>query len=152
MFDFIDGCPLEFGPKENNGCPWPDTDGDGLLDKDDDCPNIVGPKSNNGCPFTDTDGDGVLDKDDDCPTVVGPVSNKGCPEIEKEVEEILQTAFDDLEFESGKSSLKRSLPTQLTKTLVVVIILKSNNVVFLKTFILFFMVKSIYLLISWILR
>jgi len=121
LFDFIDGCPTEFGPKENNGCPWPDTDGDGILDKDDDCPNLKGPKSNNGCPYADTDGDGTLDKDDDCPNTAGPKSNKGCPEIEEEVAEILQTAFDNLEFETGKAIIKdESLPslTELAEVLV----------------------------------
>jgi hypothetical protein len=41
-----------------NGCP--DTDGDGIADKDDECPNEAGPVSLKGCP--DTDGDGVADK------------------------------------------------------------------------------------------
>jgi hypothetical protein len=31
---------LLLGPKENAGCPWPDTDGDGVLDKDDKCPEV----------------------------------------------------------------------------------------------------------------
>jgi outer membrane protein OmpA-like peptidoglycan-associated protein len=115
LFDFIDGCPTEFGPKENNGCPWPDTDEDGLLDKDDKCPNLAGPVANDGCPYTDTDGDGVLDKDDDCPATVGPVENKGCPVIEEEVAEILQTAFDNLEFESGRDVIKAESIPSLTK-------------------------------------
>lgn len=112
LFDFIDDCPEVFGPKENNGCPWPDTDEDGILDKDDDCPNLAGPKSNHGCPYKDTDEDGVLDKDDDCPETPGPASNKGCPEIEEEVQEILKTAFENLEFETGKAIIKEeSLPS-----------------------------------------
>ncbi len=115
LFDFIDGCPTEFGPKENNGCPWPDTDEDGLLDKDDKCPNLAGPLANDGCPYTDTDGDGVLDKDDDCPATPGPVENKGCPEIEKEVEEILQTAFENLEFETSRDVIKSESIPSLTK-------------------------------------
>jgi hypothetical protein len=41
-----------------NGCP--DTDGDGIADKDDECPNEAGPVSLKGCP--DTDGDGVAEK------------------------------------------------------------------------------------------
>jgi outer membrane protein OmpA-like peptidoglycan-associated protein len=106
LFDFLDDCPEQYGPKENKGCPWPDTDGDGLLDKDDECPNIAGPIKNKGCPYQDTDNDGVLDKDDDCPATAGPASNKGCPVIEKEVEEILKTAFDNLEFETGKDIIK----------------------------------------------
>ncbi|TNE76516.1 MAG: OmpA family protein [Bacteroidetes bacterium] len=112
LFDFIDNCPTEAGPKENNGCPWPDTDGDGLLDKDDQCPNLAGPIANKGCPYQDTDNDGVLDKDDKCPNTPGPVANEGCPEIEKEVEEILKTAFENLEFETGKDIIKEvSIPS-----------------------------------------
>ena len=102
LFDFIDACPEVAGPKENNGCPWPDTDGDGILDKDDDCPLLKGPAANKGCPYKDTDGDGLLDKDDDCPNTAGPIENKGCPIIEVEIVEVLRTAFDNLEFESGK--------------------------------------------------
>jgi outer membrane protein OmpA-like peptidoglycan-associated protein len=108
LFDFLDDCPEKYGPKENKGCPWPDTDNDGLLDKDDECPNLAGPIKNKGCPYQDTDNDGVLDKDDDCPATAGPASNKGCPVIEKEVEEILKTAFDNLEFETGKDIIKES--------------------------------------------
>jgi outer membrane protein OmpA-like peptidoglycan-associated protein len=102
LFDYLDDCPTIKGPLENKGCPWPDTDGDGLLDKDDDCPLLAGPKENKGCPYKDSDGDGLLDKDDDCPNTPGPISNKGCPVIEKEVIEVLKTAFDNLEFEVGK--------------------------------------------------
>jgi outer membrane protein OmpA-like peptidoglycan-associated protein len=106
LFDFLDECPEQYGPKENKGCPWPDTDGDGLLDKDDKCPNISGPILNNGCPYQDTDNDGVLDNDDECPATVGPATNKGCPVIEATIQEILKTAFDDLEFETGKEIIK----------------------------------------------
>ena len=102
LFDFIDTCPEIAGPKENNGCPWPDTDGDGILDKEDACPLLKGPEANMGCPYKDTDGDGLLDKDDDCPNTAGPIENKGCPIIEVEIVEVLRTAFDNLEFESGK--------------------------------------------------
>lgn len=125
LFDFIDECPTEFGPKENNGCPWPDTDEDGLLDKDDKCPNLAGPIANDGCPYQDTDEDGILDKDDDCPTVAGVPSSEegknGCPEIEEEVEEILRTAFENLEFQTGRDVIKpESIPslTELAEVLV----------------------------------
>lgn len=102
IIDMMDACPTSFGPKENNGCPYKDSDGDGLLDKDDQCPNLFGPKENEGCPYKDTDADGLLDKDDQCPNTPGPIANNGCPVIEKEVEEILKTAFDNLEFEFSK--------------------------------------------------
>ena len=106
IFDYLDQCPEVAGPEENRGCPWPDTDGDGLKDREDDCPNNPGPKSNNGCPYADTDGDGVLDKDDDCVNTPGPKSNNGCPVIEEEEQEILNTAFENLEFQSGKNIIK----------------------------------------------
>lgn len=106
LFDFVDECPEVPGPKENKGCPWPDTDGDGLLDKDDECPTNPGPKENKGCPYKDSDGDGLLDKDDDCVNTPGPKSNKGCPVIEKEIIEVLKTAFDNLEFETAKDIIK----------------------------------------------
>jgi hypothetical protein len=31
---------------QKNGCPWPDTDGDGVLDKDDKCPEVKGTVAN----------------------------------------------------------------------------------------------------------
>lgn len=103
IFDYLDGCPTQAGPQENNGCPWPDTDGDGLLDKDDQCPYNAGPPQNHGCPYIDTDGDGVLDKDDNCVNVPGDPNNHGCPVILEEEKEILQTAFENLEFQTAKA-------------------------------------------------
>lgn len=76
---YLDKCPKEGGPIENNGCLWPDTDKDQVPDKDDKCPFIAGPIENNGCPWLDTDGDGVLDKDDACPTIKGVPEYDGCP-------------------------------------------------------------------------
>ena len=108
IFDAIDDCPKTFGPKENNGCPYPDTDGDGLLDNADDCPSIAGPVENRGCPYEDTDGDGLLDKDDECPKTAGPIENKGCPVIEKREQEILNTAFNNLEFETNLDVIKNA--------------------------------------------
>ena len=115
LINGLDNCPTQAGPKENNGCPWPDSDSDGLLDKDDKCPYLSGPIENQGCPYQDTDNDGLLDSEDACPNTVGPVENKGCPVIEKEVEEILQTAFDNLEFASGKDVILASSYQSLDK-------------------------------------
>ncbi|HIP36440.1 MAG TPA: hypothetical protein EYG85_06265 [Crocinitomix sp.] len=106
IFDYLDECPTEAGPQENNGCPWPDTDGDGILDKDDKCPYNAGPAKNQGCPYIDTDGDGVLDKDDECVNVPGTVENNGCPEIKEEEQEVINTAFENLEFETAKAIIK----------------------------------------------
>ena len=76
---------------------------------------------NKGCPYQDTDEDGILDKDDKCPSVYGPAENQGCPIIEEEVKEILKTAFDNLEFETGKAIIKsESIPslTELAEVLL----------------------------------
>ena len=106
LYDQEDGCPTVAGPVENKGCPYPDTDGDTVLDKDDACPAVAGPVANKGCPLSDEDGDGVLDKDDACPKTPGPASNKGCPMLLKEEVKILNTAFANLEFETGKAIIK----------------------------------------------
>lgn len=48
----------------------------------------------------------MLDKDDACVFTPEPVENKGCPIIEEEEQEVLSTAFENLEFLSGKSVIK----------------------------------------------
>ena len=108
VFDNIDDCPKTVGPKENNGCPYPDSDGDGLLDNADDCPSIAGPVENRGCPYEDTDGDGLLDKDDECPKTAGPAENNGCPIIEEKEQEVLNMAFNNLEFETNLDVIKNA--------------------------------------------
>ena len=109
--DEADNCPGLKGPVENHGCPYQDTDNDSIPDKDDDCPSIPGSAIFKGCP--DTDGDGISDKYDICPTIAGVATNNGCPEIKKEELEILVKAFDNLEFEIGKSVIKKSSFTSL---------------------------------------
>jgi outer membrane protein OmpA-like peptidoglycan-associated protein len=94
------------GPIDNKGCPYGDLDKDGVPDKEDRCPDTPGPVENKGCPFGDLDGDGVLDKDDECPNTPGTIALKGCPELAKEDQEILNMAFENLEFESGKDIIK----------------------------------------------
>ncbi|MCC6526670.1 MAG: OmpA family protein [Polyangiaceae bacterium] len=80
--DRIDKCPDEPGPKDNEGCPDPDTDGDGVPDRLDQCPEKPGPEETAGCPVVklkDTDGDGLIDQLDKCPDKPGPKANDGCP-------------------------------------------------------------------------
>ncbi|MCB9191043.1 MAG: OmpA family protein [Flavobacteriales bacterium] len=108
VLDNVDKCPDEAGPAENNGCPWGDRDGDGVLDNEDRCPDVPGPADNNGCPYQDSDGDGVIDLEDDCPRTPGPAENKGCPVIEEEEQEVLNTAFENLEFETGSDVIAAS--------------------------------------------
>jgi outer membrane protein OmpA-like peptidoglycan-associated protein len=108
IFDFEDNCPTEFGPKENQGCPFADKDKDGLKDIEDACPDVPGPIANKGCPYQDTDGDGITDNEDQCPTVKGVIENKGCPKIEEAEQEIINTAFENLEFGSGNAIIQTS--------------------------------------------
>lgn len=108
ILDNEDKCPDEAGPAENKGCPWGDRDGDGIKDNEDRCPDIPGPADNGGCPYQDSDGDGVIDLEDNCPRTPGPAENKGCPVIEEEEQEVLNTAFENLEFETGSDVIAAS--------------------------------------------
>jgi len=101
--DADDLCPTIAGLDSLQGCPYIDTDGDSIQDKYDQCPKLAGPVENMGCPYADSDNDSVPDKDDLCPMTPGPVANNGCPVIKKEEQEILDTAFANLEFQTGKS-------------------------------------------------
>ena len=106
--DHKDDCPNEAGEIENNGCPWGDQDNDGVKDNVDKCPTVAGPAENEGCPLDDADKDGVPDSIDKCPNTPGTIANNGCPEIKEEEQAILNTAFDNLEFESAKAIIKES--------------------------------------------
>ncbi|KYK31475.1 MAG: hypothetical protein AYK19_03770 [Theionarchaea archaeon DG-70-1] len=69
----------EHGVDCGGGCPFVDSDQDGVEDCMDLCPNSRCNKvDNNGCE-TDVDADGVMDCEDDCPTEKGDASNRGCP-------------------------------------------------------------------------
>ncbi|MBK8562301.1 MAG: OmpA family protein [Saprospiraceae bacterium] len=127
--DSRDNCPNEKGLSSNSGCPVYDADNDGLPDKDDACPNQAGPSATKGCP--DTDGDGIADRNDLCPTEAGPSgasgcpdqdgdnvpdqtdkcpdikgTNQGCPDIERADKEFLLSAAKNVQFETGKATLK----------------------------------------------
>lgn len=106
--DLRDNCPDVFGKVEYAGCPYIDTDGDGIKDEEDACPEQPGPLENRGCPYADTDGDGVLDKDDQCPLTPGEITNFGCPVLKAEEQKIIDYAFDNLEFETGKAIIRKS--------------------------------------------
>jgi outer membrane protein OmpA-like peptidoglycan-associated protein len=115
--DEMDNCPGMKGPVDNNGCPWQDTDNDSIPDKDDDCPSIQGSAIFKGCP--DTDNDGISDKYDLCPTLPGIAQNNGCPEIKKEEQDVLNKAFSNLEFETGKSVIRKSSLSSLDELVAV---------------------------------
>jgi outer membrane protein OmpA-like peptidoglycan-associated protein len=106
IYDNEDACVDVKGLVENKGCPYADKDGDGIKDVEDACPDTPGPFENKGCPWSDLDNDGVFDKDDDCPKTPGPVENRGCPKIDKREQEVLDYAFQNLEFETGKAIIR----------------------------------------------
>lgn len=70
--------------------PRGDRDGDGLPDSADNCPDQPGPRENGGCPLPETggipdrDGDGVADFVDLCPDQAGTGFTEGCPENQPE--------------------------------------------------------------------
>ena len=106
--DKYDKCPDVAGVVKYQGCPIPDTDGDGINDEMDKCPNVAGIAAYQGCPMPDADHDGVADDVDKCPNVAGPASNQGCPEVKAEVKEKLKFAATAIQFETGKSTLKKT--------------------------------------------
>ena len=111
--DYLDECPgtpeAAHATVDEKGCPK-DSDGDGVADYLDECPNTPeaarGHVDNKGCEL-DSDGDEVPDYKDECPTVAGSKANKGCPEIKREVRQLLQKAMQGIEFETGKSTIKK---------------------------------------------
>lgn len=119
--DKDDACPDVAGIKAFNGCP--DTDGDGVEDSKDVCPQEKGELANKGCPWPDSDGDSVLDKDDKCPQTKGLVENQGCPQLSAEVEQVVKAVFENLVFDTGKSTIKKSSDDELEELAK---ILKSN--------------------------
>jgi outer membrane protein OmpA-like peptidoglycan-associated protein len=106
VIDKLDLCPDVPGPVEFKGCP--DKDGDSVLDKDDACPDVEGPAENKGCPWPDSDKDGVADREDDCPGTPGLKELKGCPPIKPEEQKVIEKAFANLEFATGKDIIKKT--------------------------------------------
>ena len=100
--NFAVGINFVFGNKQ-------DRDRDGVKDKFDLCPDT--PRKvlvdEHGCPL-DTDGDGVPDYLDYCPRTPGVPANNGCPEVKQEVRSLFQKALQGIQFETGKSTIKRS--------------------------------------------
>ncbi len=118
IIDLRDSCPDLPGIPDFNGCP--DRDGDKIIDPKDECPDQAGLPQFNGCP--DTDYDSIPDPIDRCPLVPGTRLLNGCPEEVKAVpiepkapapvaltaeeQEIVNTVFKNLQFETGKAIIK----------------------------------------------
>ncbi|MBK6752225.1 MAG: OmpA family protein [Flavobacteriales bacterium] len=117
--DKDDQCPNEAGLANLGGCP--DRDGDGIADKLDACPDLAGPADKQGCP--DRDGDGITDNVDRCPDVAGVAAMKGCPELKEETKKLFEKALNGIQFESGKSVIKKTSNSILDQ---VVAVMKEN--------------------------
>ena len=80
------------GFQDDDGCPDPDNDGDGILDQKDQCPNNAedfdGFQDGDGCPDYDNDKDGVPDSTDKCPNDPedrdGFQDSDGCPDVDND--------------------------------------------------------------------
>lgn len=117
--DSQDKCPTVAGVKQFAGCP--DKDNDGIEDAQDMCPDKKGTIETKGCP--DTDLDGIHDGIDKCPTIKGVSTNGGCPEVKAAVKQLFQKALQGIQFETGKSTIKKQSNTILDQ---VVNVLKEN--------------------------
>lgn len=121
IIDSKDMCPNEFGLLINGGCP--DRDNDSIIDAKDMCPDLKGLAINNGCP--DSDNDGVFDHKDMCPLTPGDSTNNGCPVIAEKEQEVINTAFENLEFVVGSAEIKMSSFNALNE--LSVLLIKHDN-------------------------
>ncbi|MEO7731314.1 MAG: OmpA family protein, partial [Kofleriaceae bacterium] len=99
-----DKCPTEPEDmdsfEDDNGCPDPDNDADGIADANDKCPmdpeDKDGFQDEDGCPDPDNDGDGIPDAVDQCPNEPedkdGFQDEDGCPEPDNDHDGIPDTA------------------------------------------------------------
>jgi OOP family OmpA-OmpF porin len=80
----------------------PDSDGDGIPDKDDKCPTVPGFARYNGCPIPDTDSDGISDEEDKGSLAPGPKENCGCPLLKEEIVKKVNFIAKNIFFETDK--------------------------------------------------
>jgi outer membrane protein OmpA-like peptidoglycan-associated protein len=71
----------------------------------DKCPTVPGIARYQGCPIPDTDGDGVNDEEDKCINEKGPASNFGCPVISEEIIKRVNLAAQNVFFSTGSDKL-----------------------------------------------
>jgi outer membrane protein OmpA-like peptidoglycan-associated protein len=99
--DEFDACPNQPEDKDQfldeDGCPDPDNDQDGILDSADECPgdpeDLDGFEDEDGCPEPDNDKDTILDQVDQCPNDPedkdGYLDKDGCPDPDNDKDGIL---------------------------------------------------------------
>jgi outer membrane protein OmpA-like peptidoglycan-associated protein len=98
--------------KDEDGCPEPDNDGDGVLDEADNCPDVPedqdGFADSDGCPDFDNDTDGIADLNDSCKDQAEDFDNfqdeDGCPETDNDgdaIADILDNCVNEPEDYDG---------------------------------------------------
>jgi outer membrane protein OmpA-like peptidoglycan-associated protein len=120
VIDRVDGCPTEREDRDqhddDDGCPDPDNDSDGLYDKIDECPleaeDSDGVADDDGCPDPDSDGDGLDDVADRCPTEAGVVDNGGCPDTDRDGDGVVDR-LDNCPDETGSAARQGCKDKQL---------------------------------------
>jgi len=125
ILDKDDNCPEIPGLATFNGCP--DTDGDGIQDSQDDCPQIPGLIQYNGCP--DTDGDGIPDSEDKCPEVFGLIENEGCPKMTEKVKDRLEKIEQLILFETDQDILTEEALISLEEVYSILIQYPNLNII-----------------------
>jgi len=97
---------------DEDGCPDPDNDSDGIPDTVDECPNEPGDRSRNGCPVDDRDGDGIADSRDRCPdlpeTINDYLDSDGCPDTAPPKITVTDTRVEigqPIQFRTGRADI-----------------------------------------------
>ena len=132
IIDDLDKCPNEAedkdGFEDHDGCPEVDNDGDGILDVADKCPNEGedrdGFQDEDGCPDRDNDGDGIYDGADRCPNDAESKNDyqdrDGCPDqVPDEIAQFVQGPIEAMDFDAGKSVLRKAAQKVLDKLFAV---------------------------------
>jgi outer membrane protein OmpA-like peptidoglycan-associated protein len=119
--DPIDRCPNQ-PSKELGGCPNLDPDKDGFAESNDECPDVAG-IAPNGCPNLDPDQDGIATAEDRCPgepeSKNGFEDADGCPDELPEQIKRFTGVIAGIEFDFGKSTIRKTSFAQLDAALEV---------------------------------
>jgi outer membrane protein OmpA-like peptidoglycan-associated protein len=80
---------------------------------------VPGSKNFQGCPAPDSDGDGVNDDDDKCPLVKGVKENFGCPPINPVLVKRMKSASDRVFFIRAKATIEEVSLSELDRVVTI---------------------------------
>ena len=106
-----DECPEEEGLVEFNGCPililtvWPIKMTNVRMNQ---------AQGHKGCPWADSDGDGVTDNIDTCPDEAG-LENNGCPELSNEVVQTINELATQINFAAVPTGYSKAVVESLNE-------------------------------------